>query len=419
MTVSKRLLVLTPRFPYPVIGGDRLRIARICRALSADFQVTLLSMCESREELTYMPADGLFAEIHRVYLPRWRSYLNVALALPGAKPLQLAYYHSREFRRKVDTLLPKHDLALAHLVRTGQYLDRRRLSGWPATPTILEMTDAISLNYERLQPLGGISAWKKLLYRVEQVRLDRYERETLSRFQRLWLTSMIDRDFLDSDHSQCIDVIPNGVDLQELRFRTPDQDGNVIVFIGNMTSSANQDACHYFIREILPGVRRSANVTFRIVGNAPDAVIRQFQHYDHVEMTGRLERISDGVEGGFCGVCPTRAGAGIQNKVLEYLALGLPCVTSTLGVGGIEAEPDKHLFVYRSPGECVRQILALHADPALRIAFAAAGRSLVASRYNWDRVYSAFRSAAQATMPESSNRLADDVGMEAPDLVPA
>ncbi len=121
--MKKRLLVLTPRFPYPAIGGDRIRILHICRALSVPFELTLLSLCESREELSLQPEDGLFSRIVRIHLPRWRSYLNTALAIPGSRPLQLAYYESAEFRKALKRLGPQHDLVLAHLIRTGHYIE--------------------------------------------------------------------------------------------------------------------------------------------------------------------------------------------------------------------------------------------------------------------------------------------------------
>jgi hypothetical protein len=97
---KQRALVLTPRFPYPEVSGDRVRILHICRALSAKFELTLLSMCESTAEMQFQPKDGLFTAIERVYLPRSRSYLNTARAIVGHRPLQLAYYDCAKFRER-------------------------------------------------------------------------------------------------------------------------------------------------------------------------------------------------------------------------------------------------------------------------------------------------------------------------------
>ena len=381
---KKRLLVLTPRLPYPTVSGDLVRILNVCRALSGCFELTLLSLCETRGAMNLRIHDDLFSAVERVYLPTWRSYLNTALALPTSRPLQLAYYGSAEFQRRVNSLLPEHDLVLAHLVRTGQYVEHA------PGPKLLEMTDAISMSYLRNQMLSECHGWKKFIYDAEQSRLMTYERSTAQRFDRVWLTSQVDRDFLDPLHKSAIDVIPNGADLQTLNFRPPAPDANVIVFVANMAGLQNQDSCHYFIRHILPRVREQANVVFRVVGNAPERVQKMFRKYAGVQMTGRIEHIQEGVQGAFCGVCPVRAGAGIQNKILEYLAMGLPCVTSFEGLSGVEARPGIELMAYRDPIEAARQILMLYTDPGLRLNLATAGNELVRRKYDWQNAYKAF-----------------------------
>lgn len=389
--LKQRLLVLTPRFPYPTIGGDRIRILHLCRGLSREFSLTLLSLCETRDEMSFEPCDGVFSDIHRVHLPRWRSYLNTLCALLGSRPLQLAYYESSAFRDAVHRLAPQHDLVIAHLIRTGQYIEQLR------GPRILEMTDAISMNYQRIRMAAGNRNWKRLVYLVEQRRLQRYESQAVRRFDRVWLTSHVDRRFLDPDAQSPIDVIPNGTDLEKFPFHAPVEGGNTIVFIGNMASVQNQDACQYFIREVLPQVRARAPITFRIVGNAPIDVQRRFANYDGVEMTGRIADIRDGVNGAFCGVCPVRAAAGIQNKILEYLALGLPCVTSPVGLCGIDARPGEELLVYKNPAEAAEQILQLHSNAGLRMQLAVAGRELVQRRYDWQDIYRKFVASCIST----------------------
>ncbi len=387
--IRKRLLVLTPRFPYPTIGGDRIRILHLCRALSERYELTLLSQCETREEMQFEPKDGLFSRIERVFLPRWRSYLNTALAIPSNRPLQLAYYESAQFRTRLHELVAQNDLTLAHLIRTGQYIENL------AVPKILEMTDAISMNYLRMRDLSGNNSLKRLVYRMEQRRLMAYELTTIRQFHRVWLTSQTDRNFLDPSHAYPIDVIPNGTNPDSLPFHAPAPDARAIVFIGNMASLQNEDACHYFAQQILPGIRAQANVVFRIVGNAPATVQQRFRKYPGVEMTGRLQHIQSGVEGAFCGVCSVRAAAGIQNKILEYMALGLPCVTSITGLGGVEAEPEKELLVYRDPSEAIHHILALYADHSLRLRLASAGRKLVCEKYDWRMVYRSIVDSAE------------------------
>jgi glycosyltransferase involved in cell wall biosynthesis len=383
--MKRRLLILSPRFPYPVIGGDRLRIFHVCKGLSQSFDLTLLTFCETKEELRSPIPDPLFARVERVYLPRWKSYLNAARALPTALPLQLAYYRSAEFQAAVERLLPQHDAVVAHLIRTGQYVAGGQ------KPVILEMTDAISLNYQRMAEVRDVFSWKKFVYGFERSRLLRYEISTLRQFDRVWLVSDVDREFLATGPSPQVEVIPQGVDVRRTPFAT--RNGDVIAFIGNVASVQNQDACFHFARDIFPKIRQRAKLTFRVIGNISDAVAEKLRAFPGVEVTGRFEDISGAIEGAFCGVCPLRAGAGMQTKNLEYMALGLPCLTSRVGLEGIQATENEHLLVYDSIEEAVNKVLVLHSDPGLRRILAHQGRALVERSYDWNSIHSLFEAS--------------------------
>ncbi|WP_321474141.1 glycosyltransferase family 4 protein [uncultured Paludibaculum sp.] len=391
---SNRTLVLTSRFPFPVIGGDRLRVYHVCKALAQESRLTLLTICQSQEEVDAQQPEHLFDEIHKVYLPKWKSYWNTLRALPTTRPFQLAYYDSAEFRARVDSLLPTHHRVWAHLIRTGQYIEHAR-----GIRRILEMTDAVSLNYERFSGLAGARDPRKYIYALEQRRLKRYEQSVISQFDSTWLISRVDKDYLGPDDASRVEVIPNGVDTSQLRFRLPEK-GNAIAFIGNLVSAQNLDACHHFIHDVLPLVRRHVNAVFRIVGNIPDGAAASFRRVHGVEVTGRVESIADAVDGAICAVCPVRAGAGMQNKVLEYLALGLPCVTSPIGLEGIAAKPGRDLLVYHSARHAADQIVRLFQDEPLRRSLAFAGRRLVSNEYSWERTYASVRSAVQELTPK-------------------
>lgn len=375
-----KILVLTSRYPYPVIGGDRLRIYHICKALSRYHELTLASLCEHPAELRHQPVDDVFQQMHRVYLPRWKSYANALRGISRRMPLQLAYYQSSEFRDLVHRLLPQHELVLAHLIRTAQFLPAE-----VTIPRVLEMTDAISMNYERMRSLPQTYSWKKVLYGFEQKRVARYESEALDRFDRTWLVSRVDAGYVDGWH-QNVEVIPNGVDLTRLPFVDGGR-GNVIAFIGNMVSAQNQDGCLHFAQHVLPLLRAHANLRLRVIGNCPAVVRRRLEAIDGVDVTGIFDRIDAHLENVFCGVCSVRAAAGIQNKVLEYLAMGLPCVTTPQGGEGLRVRPGHDLFVYRSNHEAAYQVMALYQDDELRRRMAEAGKKVIDANYLWSLLY--------------------------------
>lgn len=384
MTGRKRLLFITPRFPYPPLSGGKLFLLNVAEALR-DYDLTLLSFCSSDEEQSFTPTDGVFTAIHRVRLPKWKSYGNVLTAMLGRKPLQLAYYRSREFQKKVDQLIPEHDAVAAHLIRCGQYISERRAD----MPRILLMADAISLAYQRMTELSGAPLLWHFLYRMELARLLRYERRCPEEFDQVWLHSEIDRNYLRLNPS-FVRIVPVGIDLEEYPFR-PNRSGNVIAFIGNLSFSLNLDACRHFIQTILPVLRAKENIRFRVIGFCPAKVRKDLERSSGVEVTGTVDRIANAVEDVYCGICPIRAGAGIQNKVLNYLALGIPCVTSEVGLEGLEAVNGKDLLVYKNRDEAISMLRLVHEDSVLRAKLASNGRRLVERAHDWKMIHKKIR----------------------------
>ncbi|MGU7813838.1 glycosyltransferase [Burkholderia sp. AW49-1] len=378
----KKLLVLTPRFPYPVIGGDKLRIYHLCRVLARHYSLTLLSLCETEEELhAELPDDSVFDRVERVYLPRWRSYVNTLLALPTRTPLQVAYYRSGAFAAAVSRLLPSHDGALVHLVRCAEYVRGAD------KPRMLEMTDAISLNYSRVKQLRNARGLKSRVFGIEAKRLLDYERAIVRDFDLSVLVSKTDRDYLFPDSpSSDVMVCSNGVDLSALPLTLRSMASRILIFIGDMRTVQNQDMCHFFAEAVLPLLRNRADYRFRIVGSIAPALAERFRAYDGVEVTGRVASVAEAASDGAIGVCPMRIGAGVQNKILEYMALGLPVVTTSLGHEGLGAKAGEDLLIADTPEEFVERIEQLVADDASAVEMARHARTFVEREHGWERM---------------------------------
>ena len=385
----RRILVLAPRDPHPVIGGDRVRIHRLARELAQHHDLTLLTFCNSwRDRNKPTVADGVFNRVHRVVLPPWRSWLNAIAALPTKEPLQAAYYRSAAFRRAVEYLAPDHDAVLAHLVRTGPYA-----SHLPGV-RMLEMTDAISMNMQRVAAarLGYFDA-RKLVYAIEAGRLGDYERKAAANFDLVTLTSRVDEAFLfgaPAEQQSSVIVVPNGVDAPKV---TPpslsERDGQEIAFVGNLASLPNFDAAWYFARRVLPLVRaRRPRAVFRIIGPVPRIAGRRLRGLPGVRLEGIWPSLEAALATARVGVCPIRIGSGIQNKVLDYFAHRLAVVCSPLGLEGIDAHAGTHLLLADSPDEWADQVVRLLDDEILSQRLADAGRALACRQYRWeDRVH--------------------------------
>lgn len=375
----KTILVLTPRFPYPVIGGDRLRIYQICKELSKNYKVRLLSLCENEEEMSFSVQDDVFYSIDRVLLPKWQSYLNCLIALPTVKPLQVAYYQSKIFKGKVEELLVQCDACLAHLVRTSNYLLET------STPKVLEMTDAISMNYGRVA-ITKSSGFKNLVYTVEQKRLKAYEQAIAEQFDTSLLVSQVDKDYLflpETDVYSKVLVCSNGVDTNLLSYQF-NPASKQLVFIGNLYSVQNLDAALWFSKNVMPLLRLHGDFSFKIIGRIKDKDRGQFTSLEGIEVTGAVESIIDESRGALAGICSVRLGAGVQNKILEYMALGLPTITSEIGLEGLEAIPDKELLTANNENEYIDAIMSLVNSPELTRSLSENGRSYVVNNHSWE-----------------------------------
>lgn len=338
----KKILVLTPRFPYPVIGGDRLRIYKICEELSKKYSLTLLSLCDSIEEMSYQPSDKVFSEIHRIYHPKRQAFINVMKALPTSVPLQVAYYKSDEYNKKLKEIVGDFDATLSHLIRVGDYV--KDLDGIH----ILEMTDAISMNYERVKKNASLLSFKSILYSIEFSRLNKYEKKIFKNFSLTSIISPIDLNYLSPSQKDNVIVCGNGVDINKYEFlnrRIVQNNPINLVFIGNLYSLQNYDGIMWFIKNIFSKLNCKGEYRLHVLGKIRPKDKKRLEKFKNVIVSGAVDDIQVAAYSGHVGICPIRLGAGVQNKVLEYMALGMPVITSRIGYEGINAVLNEEIFV--------------------------------------------------------------------------
>ena len=385
-----------------MIGGDRLRIHRLSRELALRYELTLLTCCESeRERRAPMPEDGVFSRVHRVVLPRWRSWLNVLEALPGREPLQVAYYRSSAFRAAATSLAGEHDAVLAHLVRTADY------ARCESAVRILEMTDAISMSMQRVAATRvDYLDLRRFAYAVESRRLAAYERQVAAEFDLVTLNSEVDRAFLFGAARQVderVMVVPNGVDVPE---REPPAQGlrrpGEIAFVGNLASLQNFDAAWFFARHVLPIVRaRRPDAVLRIIGPLRRSAARRLAALPGVSVEGVVRSLESALATARVGVCPVRLSSGMQNKVLDYFAHRLAVVCSPIALEGLNApQVDQHVLLADAPEEWARQVIRLLDDEVLAQRLADAGRALAREHFRWDRCMSPFLGRLDALLEQ-------------------
>lgn len=377
---KKRILVLTSRFPYPPVGGEKLRIFHLIENLSATYSVDVCTLYSSESELQGI--EKLNEHCDRVFpirLGRVRRVVNALRCLvTGALPLQVGYYTDPAVKAEIDRLRKNgYDGILVHLIRMLEYA-----RGWEGAGTVLEYTDAISLNYHRIRFPRSL---REVAYVLDRDRTLRYERNAAIAVGAGVLVSETDKAFLAGKgvDPQALHVICNGTRLAGIGI--PDRwEPDVIAFLGNLRSMQNEDMCLYFANEVFPKVKRERpSALFRIIGANPSRKVRSLAGRPGIEVTGEVSNAAELYGRSCVSVCPMRYGAGIQNKILESMALAVPVVTTSIGLEGIGAKDGEEILVADDPDAFAARTLDVLADPGLRSRLGANGARFIDLHYRW------------------------------------
>jgi len=377
-----RVLVLSFRFPYPLTDGARIRIYNICKILAQEHTVDLLSLNEGP-----IPADslhhvaGIFSEIYSFPFQSIWFKLNTLKGILSRDSLQTYYFHFRKVQKWLDSNLSRYDLIFCFHIRMSRYL--RHMAG---VPKVIDFIDATSINYREAQEWArGI--WRFVLP-IENRRALAYELRMLGTFDKAFITSAYDKAYLERHAGRRLDnliVIPNGVREDLFSRSLVDDEEDWIVFLGKMNYAPNVDAVVYFANEVFPLVRpRLPEAKFVIVGASPAKEVLKLARISGILVTGYVEDPYKYLEKAKVVVAPLRFSAGIQNKILEAMALRKAVVTTTKGARGIAGRDGEHFLVADEPEDMAEKILKLLASPYLRKEIGENARRLVETTYRWD-----------------------------------
>lgn len=272
-------------------------------------------------------------------------------------------------------------------------------------PVVWDSVDCISHLFEQAAQHGG-SFFGKWVTRFELGRTRRYEGRLVHEFDRVLVTSPVDREALEklgreyprsgsaapslrsraSAAGGRIAVLPNGVDLEYFCPTAEPREPATLVFSGKMSYHANVAAVLHLVHEILPLVRQARpEVRLWIVGKDPTPEVRRLAR-DGVEVTGTVPDLRPYLRRATVAVVPTVYGAGIQNKVLEAMACGTPVVASSHACSALSAQAGADLLVASEPQEFAGGVLALLRDSDRRETLGAAGRRYVEREHDWTQI---------------------------------
>ena len=376
-----KILFLTSRFPYPLNKGDKLRVYFQLLHLSKNHEIHLIAIEEDEVSPVMMRAIKPFcAAVHVFRLSRYKRIRQLLISAFKGLPLQVAYFYNRGIHKKIESLIEKTkpDFIHCHLIRTTEYVRNTE-----SIPKSLDFMDAFGKGMEKRQG-SATGFFQRMLYGYEKKLLYAYEQKALNFMDKYIIISSQDQASIPGSGSSAIHIVPNGVDFDTFFPREQAKEYD-LVFMGNLGYPPNIEAIHFLISRVLPLViQKKPNIRLLLAGIDAPAHLKRIKS-PHITLIENFSNISDSMAISRILLAPMQISIGLQNKVLQAMAMKIPCIVSTQSNNAIQAPNNKALIEANTPGEFSQAILHLldHDDIARKLA--QEGYRFVKEHYSWEK----------------------------------
>ncbi len=382
------VLLLVHRLPYPPNKGDKVRSYHLLQHLLKQHRVFLGTFIDDPDDRQHIDTlRSLCAGLHVVNLdPRYAKVRSLN-GLLAREPLTLRYYRDSSMRNWVEATCKFHhiDAVVVFSSAMAQYVE-----GIPRLRTVIDFVDVDSAKWTQYAPQHRWPmSW---LYRREGKLLLDYERRMAAWAARSFFVTDNEAALFRRLAPECavrVDTVCNGVDSdyfspEDDRLSPYAADELPVVFTGAMDYWPNVDAATWFAAAVLPGLlQRRPAARFYIVGRSPTAEVQALAG-DKVIVTGTVPDVRPYLQHAAVVVAPLRVARGIQNKILEAMAMALPVVASAECAAAVDAVSGQELLTATEPEEFIDVIDRMLKSPAAVAEMGNAARQRVIERYSWE-----------------------------------
>ncbi|MDX9891061.1 MAG: glycosyltransferase [Bacteroidales bacterium] len=373
------MVVLLSRIPYPLEKGDKLRAFYQIKELSKKHEIYLVALNDTRIHPEAMTQLNPFCkEILILNLSLWSRLLGMFYALFKGIPIQCGYFYSPKAKRIfidfINRIHPDH--IYCQIVRVVEYVKELPF------PKTLDYQDVFSKGMQRRFEKGS---WlTKPLFWVEYRRLMKYEKEVFSLFDHHTIITGVDRDLIPHPEHFKIEVVANGVDFEKFRVYEQPKEFDLI-FSGNMSYPPNIDAAEYIAKQIFPTLKRAyPELKLVICGASPAPKVLALAGLG-ITVTGWVDSMVEYYSRSRIFIAPMRLGTGLQNKLIEAMAMKLPCITSSLAGKPLEGvENGKDVIICETASGYVDAVKMVLENRDLYAQIAENGHQFVKQNYNWE-----------------------------------
>lgn len=435
-----KILFLAHRIPYPPNKGDKIRSFHEIKHLSAKHEIHVCCLADRPEDARYgKNLEEYCASVHVVAINPRAARLKSAISLFSTAALSVPYFYSRKLQARVNDLLKTHDfdcilcfsspmaeyvfrsqrgaelmgqcspfacdLSRAAALRRRLRLKQKSKNGGQTTDngqrTTKLIMDFVDVDSDKWLQYARFKRWPlSWLYRVEGQRLAKYEQKISEQFNYSIVVSRKEAALFGSRCGRVLSatVVGNGVDCDYFSPQIADHDtaakaallkegrSRLLLFTGAMDYYPNIDGVCWFCHEVFPLVRAQCpDAMFTIAGGNPHQEVRRLQTHEGVRVTGFVEDIRHYYHAADICVTPLRLARGVQNKVLEAMAMAKPVVTTSAAVQGIENFPNADVWVSDDPAHFAALIVELLNDTTMRVRLGQKNREWVMENYQWSQ----------------------------------
>ena len=377
-----KLLVLLPRVPYPLEKGDKLRAFYQIKELSKYHDIYLVALQDSPLHPDALEKiEPYCKEIHLFRLSLLGKTFGIIRALLKGLPLQCGYFYSGRAKQKIQQLI--HDIYPDHIycfmIRVAEYVKKYKYCH-----KTLDYQDVLSIGMKRRSEKAKF--WKKPVFQYEYRALRRYEKKIFTHFTNKTIITNIDRDLVSHPQKQYIHVIPNGIDFEKFAYKRVAKKYDLI-FAGNMSYSPNVDAALFLAKNIFPKMLvKFSGLKLCICGTNPAPAIKALA-CENITVTGWVDDMAEYYAQSKIFIAPMRLGTGLQNKLLEAMAMKLPCVASSLAGKPLEgAVHNQELMICDKEEDYVENIFNILNNKQLYKTIAENGYQFVKANYDWEEI---------------------------------
>lgn len=380
------ILFLAHRLPVPPTKGERIRAYHQLRYLARYHTVDLACFIDDPEGVHHLnELSGICRELYAEPLGRGQRLGRAARALATGEAISFATFHSPTFaaRTRAWQEARPYGAVIAYSGAMARYLVAR-----PGRRLIMDLVDVDSAKWEQYAAAArGPHRW---LFGREARRVAAAERAIAAQVDCVTLVSEPEAALFRSRVAGAgpVVAVANGVDDRFLdsAWRPPATRVPTLCFMGAMDYRPNVDAVVWFAREVLPRVRDAfPGVTLRVLGGRAAPALRRLARGGGVSLAGYVPDVLPELMAAHLFVAPLRIARGVQNKLLQALALGMPVVATPQALEGIEAQPSYHLAVAAAAEPFAQAVIDYLRDPARAWSAGAAARRHMARRYRWEQ----------------------------------